>query len=249
MTQAMERREGADAPVVNPARRRRGSGTIGFYGTAVGKKWVMAITGIVFMGYVFAHMVGNLKMFQGRAAYDTYAETLRRLLYPIAPEYFVLWVFRIVLISALIFHIHASYSLTRMNQSSRPTKYQSPRHYIAATFASRSMRWTGIIVALFILFHLADLTFGWANPDFVYGNAYDNVVASLSRWPVAIIYIVANLALGVHLFHGSWSIFQSMGINSPRYNSARRSFAVAFAVVVAGLNILFPVAVLAGVVS
>lgn len=247
MAQVMER-QGADAPSVNSPKRSR-SGSVGFYSTAVGKKWVMAISGIVFMGYVAAHMVGNLKMFQGREAYDTYAETLKTLLYPIAPKYFVLWLFRIVLIGSLVVHVQAAWSLTRMNQTSRPTRYQSPRHYIAANFASRSMRWTGIIVFLFLAFHLADLTMGWANPDFVYGNVYDNVVASLSRWPVAAIYIVANIALGIHLFHGSWSIFQSLGINSPRYNGARRAFAAGFAVVVAGVNCFFPIAVLTGIVS
>jgi succinate dehydrogenase / fumarate reductase cytochrome b subunit len=110
------------------------------------------------------------------------------------------------------------------------------------------MRWTGIIIGLYVIFHLADLTWGFANPDFVRGAAYDNLVASFERWPVAIIYILSNIALGIHLFHGGWSMFQSIGLNNPRYNGVRRGFAAGFAVVVAGINCAFPIAVLAGVV-
>ena len=94
-----------------------------------------------------------------------------------------------------------------------------------------------------------DLTWGWLNPDYVRGDVYGNLVASLSRWPIALVYILSNIALGIHLFHGSWSIFQSLGLNSPRYNGARRGFAACFAIVVAGINVLFPIMVLAGVVS
>jgi succinate dehydrogenase / fumarate reductase cytochrome b subunit len=248
MTAALDRRDGADAPQVNP-RKNSSFWPAQFYSTAVGKKWVMALTGIGLMGFVFAHMVGNLKMYQGRTAYDAYAETLRHLLYPIMPEYGVLWLFRIGLIVMFGLHIHSAYSLTRMNHRARPVKYQSSRDYIAVSFASRTMRWTGIIIGLYTLFHLADLTVGWANPDFVYGAAYDNLVASLERIPIAILYVVANIALGIHLFHGGWSIFQSLGMNNPRYNSARKSFAAGFAIIVAGLNISFPVAVQAGLVS
>jgi succinate dehydrogenase / fumarate reductase cytochrome b subunit len=246
MTQAMER-PGADAPVVN-APHRRVTGPVAFWRSALGKKWVMALTGIGLMGFVFAHMVGNLKMFLGRTEFDTYAEGLRNLLEPIAPRGFMLWALRIGLIVLFALHILAAYQLTRMNHRARPTKYQSPRDYIAANFAARTMRWSGVIVLLYLLFHLADLTWGWINPDFVRGAAYDNLVASLSRWPIALLYIIGNLALGIHLFHGGWSLFQSLGLNSPRYNRARRAFAAGFAVVVAGINCLFPIMVLAGVV-
>ena len=120
---------------------------------------------------------------------------------------------------------------------------------MAANFASRTMRWTGVIVLLFLAWHLADLTWGWANPDFVRGDVYHNVVSSLERVPVAVFYIVANLALGVHLFHGAWSLFQSLGFNNPRFNPWRRWFAVAFTAVVVIGNVSFPIAVQLGVVS
>lgn len=233
-----------------PARaKRKAPFPIELYRSALGKKYVMAITGIMLMGFVFAHMVGNLKMYLGAEDFDHYAEFLRELLVPILPRTVALWLMRIGLIGAFALHIHAAYSLTRMNQGARTVRYQSQRDYIAANFASRSMRWTGIIVGLFLLFHLADLTWGFANPDFVRGAAYANVDASLSRIPVAILYIVANLALGVHLFHGGWSLFQSMGWNNPRFNAWRRNFAAGFAALIVIGNVSFPIAVLAGVVG
>ena len=154
-----------------------------------------------------------------------------------------------MLIAAVLLHIHAAYSLTVLNRKARPVKYQSARDYQVANFASRTMRWTGIIVALFIVWHLADLTWGWANPDFVRGAAYRNLDASLSRIPVAIIYIVANIALGIHLFHGTWSLFQSMGWSNPRFNNWRRYLATGIATIIVVGNVSFPVAVLAGVIE
>ena len=233
----------------SPRAKRKAPFLIELYRSALGKKYVMAITGIMLMGFVFAHMVGNLKMYLGPSHLNEYAAFLRQLLVPIVPPNGVLWMMRIGLIVAFALHISSAYSLTRMNRAARTTKYQSQRDYIAANFASRTMRMTGIIVALFLLWHLADLTWGWANPDFEEGLAYQNVVASLSRVPVAILYVVANIALGVHLFHGAWSLFQSMGWNSPRFNSWRRGFAAGFAALIVIGNCSFPIAVQLGIVG
>ncbi len=223
---------------------------LNIYQSAVGKKWVMAITGIAFMGFVFAHMIGNLKMYLGPVEYDHYSEGLRELLYPILPKQAALWLLRSGLIVALILHLHSAYSLTIMNRRSRPTAYQSRRDYIAANFASRTMRWSGIIVLAFIGFHILNLTTGTvAAPGFEHGTVYANLVHSLEQPWVAFIYIASNLALGVHLYHGAWSLFQSLGANNPKLNAARRGFATVFTAVVIGLNLTFPVAVLAGVVS
>jgi succinate dehydrogenase / fumarate reductase, cytochrome b subunit len=136
-----------------------------------------------------------------------------------------------------------------MNQKARPVKYQSKRDYVAASFASRTMRWSGIIVALFVIFHLMDLTWGQANPDFVRGDPYNNLFNSFEREPVAVVYIVAMLALGLHLFHGLWSMFQSLGLNNPRWNSWRRTFAVTFAIVVTVGNVSMPLLITTGAVS
>ena len=227
---------------------------VDLYGTAVGKKYVMALTGIAMMGFVVAHMIGNLKMYMGEADLNGYAEFLNRLAYPLAPEGAVLWILRAGLVVTLALHLHAAYSLTVLNRRARSVKYQSARDYQIANFASRTMRWTGITVALFLIWHLLDFSFGVTNTlgsgaDFDKKDVYDNVVRSFERVPVSIFYILANIALGVHLFHGAWSLFQSLGLNNPRFNQWRRVFATAFAAIVVIGNVSFPVAVLAGIVG
>lgn len=230
--------------------RRPAPWPIAFYRSAVGKKWVMALTGIAIMGYVFAHMVGNLKVYMGADDFNHYGEFLRDLLVPLLPRTVTLWLLRIGLIVAFALHIHAAYGLTVMNQRARAEdRYVSSRDWQAANAASRSMRWTGVVIALFLVWHLADLTWGTVNPDFVRGDVYRNLVASFERPLVSLLYIVANIALGLHLFHGSWSLFQSLGVNNPRWNSWRRSFAIGFAAVVTVGNLSFPIAVLTGVVT
>jgi len=219
------------------------------YASSVGKKYAMAITGIVLMLYVLVHMVGNLKLYAGASSLDAYAEWLRTFGEPALPRETILWAFRAVLIVAFVVHIHAAYALTRANRNARPERYAGGRDYVAADFASRTMRWSGIIVGLFVVFHLFDLTWGPANPDFVGGDPYHNVVESFQRWPVALVYVVANLALGVHLYHGAWSLFQSMGWSHRRFNHWRRHFAVVFAALIVAGNVSFPVAVVTGVVG
>jgi succinate dehydrogenase / fumarate reductase cytochrome b subunit len=243
------------SPTIRKPPKRSPFPLIDLYRSAVGKKWVMALTGIGLMGFVFAHMVGNLKMFLGPEDLNHYGEFLRELLVPILPRTVALWLMRIGLIVMFALHIHAAYSLTVLNRKARPTTYQSPRDYIAVSWAARTMRWSGVIVLLFLIWHLADLTWGisFVNGEFVRGYPYENLVFSLERWPVALLYIVANIALGFHLYHGGWSIFQSLGSMSPRFNPRhnplRRGFAASFAIIVAGINISFPIAVLTGVVG
>ena len=245
--QTMERQ--AVAPV-HPRSRRPAPWPVEFYRSAVGKKWVMAVTGILIMGYVFAHMVGNLKVYMGAEEFNHYGEFLRDLLVPLLPRTVTLWLLRIGLIVAFAFHIHAAASLTLMNRRAHAEGgYVSRRDWQAANAASRSMRWTGVVILLFLVWHLADLTWGTVNPDFVRGDVYRNFVATFERPAVSALYIVANLALGLHLLHGSWSLFQSLGLNNPRWNSWRRSFAIGFAALVTVGNLSFPIAVLTGVVS
>src|SRR3954454_21987008 len=189
----------AQAVAEAPA-KRRAPYPVELYRTSVGKKYVMAITGIMWMGYVLAHMAGNLKIYLGAEDINHFAEGLRTLGEPIFPRTVVLWILRSGLIAAIILHVHSACSLTRLNWA-RDKKYESRRDFVAANFASRTMRWTGTIVLLFIIWHLADLTWGLdaVHPDYVRGDVYHNVVESFSRPVVAILYIVANLALGVHL--------------------------------------------------
>ena len=244
------------APVTGTATRarRKRPFLIDLYSTAVGKKYVMAISGIAMMGFVLFHMIGNLKMYQGPEAFDKYAEFLKKLLYPLAPKNSVLWILRGGLVTMLLLHLHAAWSLTRLNRHARAVKYQGPRDYQVAKFASRTMRWSGIIVLAYLVWHLLDFTAGTVNAvgtdgTFVRGEVYANLVRSLDRPVVSAFYIIANILLGIHLFHGSWSIFQSMGWNNPRFNNWRRAFATGFATVVVVGNVSFPVAVLAGIVK
>jgi succinate dehydrogenase / fumarate reductase cytochrome b subunit len=257
MAQTITRSRGPVSGTASGKGGRRKPFLVDFYSTALGKKYVMAITGIIGIGFVISHMIGNLKAYigtvseNGQEVYDIdiYGEYLRELLVPLLPHGVFLWIMRIVLLGAVVLHVHAAYSLTVMNRTARPIKYQSDRDYQIANFASRTMRWTGIIVLLFLLWHLADLTWGWANPDFEHGMVYRNLDASLSRVPVAILYIVANIALGIHLFHGTWSLFQSIGWNNPRFNQWRKSIAAGVATLIVVGNVSFPIMTLAGVIE
>lgn len=253
MAQAVTQR-GPVTGTANRARKRRPF-LLDIYSTALGKKYVMGATGIMLMGFVIFHMIGNLKIYLGASHLNEYAHFLERLLVPIAPEGVVLWLLRGGLITALLLHLHAAFSLTQLNRKARPVKYQSKRDYQVANFASRTMRYSGLIVLAFIAFHLADLTFGAVNEKTGAIGAdglkdvYSAVLYTFDRPAVAFFYIVANILLGIHLFHGAWSIFQSFGWNNPRFNQWRRWFATAIAAIVVVGNVSFPVAVMAGIVK
>lgn len=230
---------------------------LNLYQTAVGKKWVMGATGVVLLGFVLFHMFGNIKLYLGVIEHngeriydvDVYAEGLRDLATPIFPRTWLLWLLRFGLIAAFALHIHAAVALTRMNlAANRP--YRSKRDWLAANFASRSMRYTGVIVLAYLVFHLADLTWGWFPwTDWERGEVQANVVNSLSNPVVAIVYIVANVLLAIHIFHGTYSMFQSLGINSPQYNYLRRHLARAVAAIILIGNVSFPIAVLVGIIE
>ena len=255
MAQTVAKRGPVTGTALTRASRKRRPFLLDLYGTAVGKKYVMAITGIGLMGFVIFHMIGNLKMYLGAEDLNHYAHFLEQLLYPILPEKATLWILRLGLIGMVLLHLHAAYTLTILNRQARPVKYQSERDYQVASFASRSMRLTGVVVLLFVIWHLLDLTFGVVNsktgeigPEGV-KDVYGAVVHSFERVPVALFYILANLALGTHLYHGVWSLFQSLGWNNPRFNRWRKSIATGVATIVVVGNVSFPVAVMAGIVG
>jgi len=255
MAQTLSRGPVTGTAIKGPAKKK--PFILDLYGTAVGKKYVMAITGLIGIGFVISHMIGNLKLFlgvvmeDGQRVYDVdvYGEFLRELAVPLLPRTYVLWGLRLVLIGAVALHIHAASGLTKLNHNARSVKYQSARDYQVANFASRSMRWTGTIVSLFIVWHLADLTWGFVHPDHIVGEVYRNVDMSLSRIWVSAIYIVGNIALGIHLFHGVWSLFQSLGWNNPRFNAWRRNVAIGTAGLIVAGNLSMPIAVMAGVID
>jgi succinate dehydrogenase / fumarate reductase cytochrome b subunit len=209
----------------------------------------MAISGVAGLGFLVAHMIGNLKLYLGEEQMNHYGEWLRTILYPGLPHSGFLWIMRIGLLVAIVVHVHAATALTLANRKARPQKYEGGRDYIAANYAARTMRWSGIIVLAFIIYHLLDLTFGTTNPDFRAGEPYHNVIESFSQWPVAIFYIIANVLLGIHIWHGAWSMFQSLGINNRRFNKWRNAFAFGIAALITVGNVSFPVAVLTGVIG
>jgi succinate dehydrogenase / fumarate reductase, cytochrome b subunit len=222
---------------------------LALYRSDVGKKYVMAVSGLILMLFVLVHMAGNLKLYLGMDSLDHYARFLRTAGEPVFPYDTLLWVVRVVLIGAVVLHFDSAFRLARASRRARPVAYAARRRYTAADFASRTMRWTGPLVLLFVIFHLLDLTWGTANPDFHHLHPYENVVASFQRTPVAIAYIVANLALAFHLYHGAWSMFQSLGIGGPKTRVTSRRFAIAFALLIAAGNISFPIAVMTGAVG
>ncbi len=211
---------------------------LSFYSTTVGKKLVMAITGLILAVFVLGHMAGNLQIYQGPEKLNHYAELLR-------VSMPLLWTVRIVLLLSVLLHIVAAVQVTLQNWRSRPKKY-AVSAYQEADIASRTMIWGGLVVAAFVVYHLLHLTLGTAHGSFKPGDVYHNVVAGFQVPLVSLFYIVANVLLALHLYHGMWSWFQTLGFSHPKYNRARRVFATVYAVVIAVGNISIPVSVLAG---
>ena len=209
-----------------------------FFASSIGKKVVMAVTGVALFGFVIAHMLGNLQVFLGPTALNHYAEKLREL----GP---LLWAARIGLLVAAGLHIWAAWSLTQMNKAARPVGYREKEHR-ESTYSSRTMRWSGVLLLLFIVYHLLHLTFGSVHPDFVEGDVYHNFIVGFRPVLVTGFYVIAMLALGLHLYHGVWSFLQTLGLSHPRYNHLRHAFATLVTVAVVAGNIAMPVAVLTG---
>jgi len=211
----------------------------GFLDSSVGKKVVMAVTGIMLFGFVTVHMLGNMQVYGGPHGMNAYAEFLQTMIHGKG-----IWVFRIVMLCAAGSHAWAALSLTLANNAARPVGYRA-QQLQAATFASRTMRWTGVILGIFIVFHILNLTTGTIHPggEFVHGKAYENLVSGLSVAWVAAFYVIAQLCLGFHMWHGVWSLTQTLGWSHPRFNGLRRNFAYVMAILVAGINISFPVAI------
>ena len=218
-----------------------------FWGTAIGKKAVMALTGAFLFGWIFLHMLGNMKIYLGAEHLNEYAKFLITMGAPALPDYAALWVSRALLLIAVILHIVAATQLTLMNNAARPIGYRD-REYVVGTYAARTMRWGGVIILLFIIYHLLHFTTGTVHPNFIEHDVYHNVVTGFQVWWVSAFYIIANLALGLHLYHGLWSMFNSVGWNNPKFNNWKKVFATAFALLITVGNLSFPISVLMGIV-
>ncbi len=234
------------------------TGVMTLYRTSIGKKVVMATTGAILLGFVFVHMFGNLKIYAGPAELNNYAEHLRLLGEPIFGYGQVLWIARAVLLGAVVAHIASAVQLTMQSNGSRPMPYvQNTRTQPAYRYASYTMRWGGVVIFLFILFHLAHFTFGvvgygagqFAHPEGGEYQVYQNVITGFQNPIVSLFYIAAMVALGLHIYHGTWSMFQTMGVNSETTSGLWRSFAALLALVIVTGNISIPVAVLTGILS
>jgi succinate dehydrogenase / fumarate reductase cytochrome b subunit len=212
----------------------------------IGQKILMAITGFVLFLFVIGHLFGNLKVFEGAERFNAYAEGLRTVGAPFFARGELLWVVRLVLLGSVGVHIWAAAALTGVSWRASPVAYRR-LDPATTTYAARTMRVGGVLLAFFIVFHLLDLTFGRVNPAFEPGNVYHNLVASFHLWPTSGVYIVAMLVLGFHLYHGLWSALQTLGLNRPPSERWRRSLAGLVAAVIAGGYIAVPVAVLVGV--
>jgi succinate dehydrogenase cytochrome b subunit len=208
------------------------------WGSTVGKKVVMATTGLIMVLFLISHMISNVLIFSNPEHLDRYAAWLRSL----GP---VLWAVRAILLASLLLHIWAAWQLTRRAHAARPVHY-SRQERLVQTYAARTMRWGGVLLAVFIVFHILHFTTGTLHPDFHPGQVGRNVVEGMAVKPVAVFYLLAMLALGLHFWHGVWSVFQTLGINHPAWNRARRIVSVGLAIVVAGGFATIPLAALLG---
>lgn len=217
------------------------------WGTSVGKKTVIATTGIVFLLYVIAHMLGNLKVFFGIEAFDAYAQHLREIGEAIFGYEGVLWILRVVLLSSLVLHMWAAFSLWYKAKKARPIGYQHRQRW-EGSYAARTMRWGGVIIFLFLVWHILDLTTGTVNPLPGDSSAYMKLVASFDRWYVALFYVLAVVALGFHIRHGLWSAIQTFGANSALKQNALKTFAFVVAAVITIGFAIVPLSVMFGLV-
>jgi succinate dehydrogenase / fumarate reductase cytochrome b subunit len=224
------------------------TGTLTLYATTVGKKVIMAVTGLIWVGFVLVHLFGNLKVYSGAEHFNEYAEGLRSFGAPFLPYGGLLWIARVVLLTAVVLHVWMAIQLTQRSVAGRGRAYRVKKT-VQATFASKTMRYGGIAILLFLVFHILHLTTGTIHSNFIYGDAYHNFVVGFQNPLIALLYVVAMVALALHLYHGTWSMFQTLGLNNRRWNGLWKGIALAIALIVLVGNVSFPLAVLAGIIA
>lgn len=219
---------------------------LAFYDTTIGKKAVMAVTGVILFGFVVGHLAGNLQIYLGPEKVNQYARLLHSMPGP-------LWGARIVLLVSVVLHIWSSWQLWLLKRRARPVAYKM-RANLDSSYASRTMIWSGPIVGAFVVYHLLHFTFGTVLPGGLARlpdgsvDVYRNLITGFSQPLVSLFYMVAVTLLGFHLYHGLSSMFQSLGINHPRYTPRFEQFAALASVLITIGNLSIPAAVLAGVV-
>ncbi len=218
-----------------------GGRLVALWQSSVGRTVLMAVTGAVLFGYVLVHMLGNLQIYLGPTKLNGYAIALKS-----SPG--LLWTVRVVLLVSVIVHATAGITLYLAKRQARPIAY-AKRANIQASFASRTMLWSGIVILVFVGYHLLHLTTGTVHPQFREGDVYENVVTGFRVIPASIAYVISMVGLGFHLQHGLYSMFGSVGVTHPRYVQGLKRFAVVAAVLIALANISMPIAVLTGLVQ
>ncbi|MFS3128277.1 succinate dehydrogenase cytochrome b subunit [Nocardioides sp. Bht2] len=219
--------------------------------STIALKLLMAVTGLIFIGYVLAHMYGNLKVFAGQDSFDTYAHHLRTFGEPMLPYEGLLWIMRVVLLLSVFGHAYAAFTLWARASKARSQKYVVKKA-VAATLSSKMMRWGGVALLLFVVFHILHLTTRTITPGGDQESPYERMVVSFQpeRWYIAVIYLLAMAALAMHLRHGVWSACQTLGFtNSARARLRANAAAIFLAVVVAGGFAIVPLSILFGIVE
>jgi succinate dehydrogenase / fumarate reductase cytochrome b subunit len=224
--------------------------TPALYRTSIGKKMLMAASGLVILLWLIGHMLGNLKVWLNQKEFDSYAEFLRRLGEPIFPHTVLLWLIRGVLTVAFVVHVYLAIDLSVRNRRARQVRYARPGR-VQADVPAVTMRWGGLALGLFVIFHLANFTWGWIHPGyrFVRGAVYHNVVGNFDQWWLVAIYGLAMIALALHIYHGTWSMFQTFGANSRRWDRLLRRSAGTLAVVMLVGFMSVPIGVLVGAIQ
>jgi len=215
---------------------------------SVFKKVVMAVSGIIMVLFLIAHMVGNLHVFQGAESFNDYSHWLRSFGEPALPPRTLLTTIEIVLVVSVIAHMWSAISLWRQAKRARPQAYVTKKS-VVQTYASRTMRWGGVIIALFIVYHILDLTFGVANPDGTDSTPYDRLIASFQNPIATTVYVVTLILLGMHLRHGVWSATQTLGQSNRRREFTVNAFALGFATLLIVGYLVVPAAVVFGLVD
>jgi succinate dehydrogenase / fumarate reductase, cytochrome b subunit len=210
-----------------------------FWDSTIGKKIVMAATGLIGVVFVIGHMLGNLQVFLGRDQFNAYARFLRSL-----GE--LLWIQRVVLIAAVVLHVVAAVQLSRRRLVARPIGYKQGSQHEVSTLASRTIRWGGALLLVFIVFHILHFTTRSIFPDYSPTDVYANVIRGFSVWWVVVFYVAAMVALGLHLYHGVWSSLRTLGASKASVDPLKRPVAATIAIVVWLGFTLIPIAVLAG---
>jgi succinate dehydrogenase / fumarate reductase cytochrome b subunit len=215
---------------------------------SVAKKVVMAVSGIIMVLFLIAHMIGNLHVFQGAASFNDYSHWLRTFGEPALPPRTLLTAIEAVLVLSVIAHMVSAISLWRQARQARPERY-AVKKSVAQSYASRTMRWGGVIILLFIVYHILDLTFGVANPDGTDSTPYDRLVASFQNPFATAVYVIALILLGMHLRHGIWSATQTLGQSNRRREKTVNAFAIAFSVILIAGYLVVPFSVVFGLVD